>query len=212
MTTLLLTIIIALGGLLGVAVAWLGYRESHRNNVKADDEAVIKAIISAEMAPLHNQVASITTVLDAVKGQQTIDSGRLGTTLDRLAVLETKVEVFWKDVAMNVSKIIHSPDPRRANIDRLMKTYQRYLRNEGPYLTREQEKELHPILETMMNYEPGQPTDFPIYQGEQVAAGIMLAIMDNFHPRKEELRWMTRASMVKRVKPAAREFKGRPAK
>jgi len=182
-TSTLLTLVIAIGGLLGVIVTWLAYRETHRVGVIEKGDAHIKAIVQAEMKPLTDEQQELRNTLKQLAERQTqaqdqIDSNtqQVGRILDRLAILETKTEVFWKTVAMDAAKIIHSPDPRRKHIDDLLEAFM------AGSLTGSQEHELRLILESIRDFEPGpEPSTltFPVYPGEQIAAAILLRTMEH---------------------------------
>lgn len=56
----------------------------------------------------------------------TVHNGRRADTAqlaDRLARLETKVEVFWRSVSFSAAAALHSPRPEHAERDRLLEGY-----------------------------------------------------------------------------------------
>lgn len=185
MTALAFGIISALTAILLAAIGWLTYRETHRGNVEAADVAKIKAIIQAELQPLAQQIHDNTTKLNTLsdrqqemqKDTQQLHS-RLGGVLDRVAVLETKMEVFWKSVAMDAAKIIHSPDPRRRQVDRLIEAFQHAADGQG-MMSGDEYNQLREKLLFIRDWEPGMNSDFPIYPGEQFAAAVLLRTMDH---------------------------------
>lgn len=185
MTGLVLGIVSALTAVILAAIGWLTYRDAHRGSVENADVAKIKAMIQAELRPLAEQVHDLKSQSDAVAArqiQQQQDTRELsekqGRILDRLAVIETKIEVFWKAVAMDAAKIIHSPDPRRAVVDNLIEEFQRAADGHGVMPTEDYDK-LREILLFMRDWEPGMKSDFPIYPGEQFAAAVLLRTMDH---------------------------------
>ena len=151
-----LAVAYSISGVLATVIAWLAWRETHRGNLHARELEHIKAVVQVELKPLADK-------------QQVLHD----QVLERLARLETKVEVFWRSVAMDAAKIIHSPDPRRKHIDDLLDAFT------GGTITREQAGELRKILVKMRDWEPGEDAGFPVYQGEQVAAAILLRTMDH---------------------------------
>lgn len=42
---------------------------------------------------------------------------------ERIARMETKVEVFWKDVSFDAAKILHTPHPENARRDYLLERF-----------------------------------------------------------------------------------------
>lgn len=182
---LALGIVSALTAVMLAIIGWLTYRETHRDKVESADVAKIKAMIQAELQPLSQQVRDLKSQSDSVAARQIQQqqetrelSEKQGRILDRLAVIETKIEVFWKAVAMDAAKIIHSPDPRRAVVDNLIEEFQRAADGHGVMPTEDYNK-LREILLSMRDWEPGMNSDFPIYPGEQFAAAVLLRTMDH---------------------------------
>lgn len=175
-----LAVVSAIAAILGTVVIWLGYRDSRRNNARKQSVEEIKAIVHEEIKAFVDKQQEQGTRVDGVITRQQETTGdlheladKMGRVLDRLAVMETKIEVFWRSVAMDAAKIIHSPDPRRAHIDELLDAFM------GGSLTTEQAAELRKILVFLRDWEPGKPANFPVYPGEQVAAAILLRTMDH---------------------------------
>lgn len=175
-----LTIVGTLAGILATLVVWLGYRETHRISVRERGVEEIRNIVRDEVKTFATKQQELSNRADAIAIQQSEHTqelheinDKMGRILDRLAILETKIEVFWKSVAMDAAKIIHSPDPRRAHIDALLEAFM-----DGT-ITSDQVIELRKILAFLRDWEPGTPADFPVYTGEQVAAAILLRTMDH---------------------------------
>lgn len=175
---------VAISSVAGVAamfIAYLTYRERHRDRINQGETDKIKAIVHAEMESFTARQLELSTRLDNLITRQNQlaqdvhdQNVRIGTILDRLAVMETKIEVFWRSVAMDAAKIIHSPDPRRAHIDALLESFM-----DGT-MTPEEESDLRKVLVTMRDFEPGiSHLDFPVYPGEQIAAAILLRTMEH---------------------------------
>lgn len=170
----------SVAGVLGLGISYFAYRERRADRISTGEADRVKSIVHAETesitarqlelsAQLENIVTRQAQLIQDIRSQ----NDRIGTMLDRLAVLETKTEVFWRSVAMDAAKIIHSPDPRRKNIDELLDAFM------NGRLTPEQEAELRNILEVMRDYEPGVTSlTFPVYPGEQIAAAILLRTLD----------------------------------
>ena len=96
----------------------------------------------------------------------------------RLYVLETKMELFWRSVAIDSAKILHQPDARRSHIDKLLEALM------ADKLTEQGEAELRGYLVKIRNWEPGVDVGFPVHPGEQTAAAILLATMNHVLTRK----------------------------
>jgi hypothetical protein len=182
-----LAIVTAVSGVLAVLVTWLGYRLTKQSDVQARSDEHIKTLIKAELEPLIKQQADILSGLGQLRDQQVRLETALdkqtesqGRTLDRLAVLETKTEVFWKNVTMNATQILHSPDPARAHIDKLLEAFRDGKLDDRGYT------ELMGILEKVVAYEPGDDLGFPIHPGEQFAAGAILAVEEAMRAGERE--------------------------
>jgi TolA-binding protein len=175
-----LTVVYALSGVLAVVVAWLGYRDVHREGSFRRDQERIERIVQAALQPVQERQQDLNNRLERAAERQQDLQGELhdyvekqAKVLDRLAVLETKTEVFWKSVAMDVARIIHSPDPARVHIDALLDAFMSGTISPG------EAEELRGLLVKMRDWEPGDDIGFPVYAGEQVAAAILLRTMDH---------------------------------
>lgn len=182
----LISILTALAGIMAPAIGWLAWQETHRGNLRDREVERIKSVVQAALEPvtakqyeLDTWLRETNTRLDQCVSRQDQLSRDLrdyaekqDRVLERLVRLETQTEVFWKSVAMDAAKIIHSPDPARQHIDVLLEAFM-----DGT-ITPEQQAELRKILLIMRDWEPGAETDFPVYPGEQVAAAILLRTME----------------------------------
>jgi hypothetical protein len=171
-------------GVIGIVIAWLSYRENHSAAAQAALAETIKGIVKETLEPVVAKQAEATLLLGQMSERQNaLDAslkelqGKLGGVLDRVAILDTKVEVFWKNVAMDAAKIIHSPDPRRAHVDALIEDFQHAVRT-GTRLSPARDAELRRVLQVFMDWEPGKPSEFPIRDGEQALAAILYHTME----------------------------------
>lgn len=53
-------------------------------------------------------------------------------TRERIVALETKIEIFWKNVAFDNAKILHTPHPKNARRDELLEKFveEKFTKNE----------------------------------------------------------------------------------
>lgn len=181
--------------LLGVFMTVVAYRQRRSETLGKRTEDRIRQIVKDELDqftkdeldPFTAKQAQILSRLDRLEETQrqlTADvhgqARRTGAILDRVAVLETKIEVFWRSVAMDAAKIIHSPDPDRAHIDALLDSFM------AGTMTPVEEIELRAILEVIRDYDPAVAhLTFPVYPGEQIAAAILLRTMGYAMTSKE---------------------------
>jgi hypothetical protein len=90
---------------------------------------------------------------------------------ERVTIVETKMEVFWREIAGDMAKVLHHPEPSRARVDDLLDILMEAV------LTPGEARELSGYLEIIRDWEPGQAAPFKIFPGEQVAAAILLHTM-----------------------------------
>jgi hypothetical protein len=117
---------------------------------------------------------SIQTIVD-----DSLDR-KIGPVDKRLSVIETKMELFWQRIAIDMAKTLHHPEPSRARVDTLLDRFM------TGHLSTPDTDELRGYLEVIRDWEPGQIAPFMVYQGEQVAAAILLHTME--HVTNQEMR------------------------
>lgn len=166
-------------GLAGAIVAVFALWHSTRRESAEDRTRAMAQAISSGLAPVSARMdlldARIVGNNDKITDLVNADSrmaDRLGTVISRVEVLDTKMEVFWKSVALDAAKILHSPNPARRHVDELLEELM------NGTITATRKRELRGILEHVRDYHPGDPSDFPIYPGERVAAAILLRTME----------------------------------
>lgn len=174
-----LTMLASGGGVAGAAAAVLTYVMNRGTLREGRELKAVQGLVRSEMEPLAEhratsdvQLAQVTAQLTQVSAELGRLSDRQGKILDRLAVLETKIEVFWRNVAVDVARVLHSPNPARAHVDALLEQL-----IDGQ-LSSSQREELRELLTRIRDYHHGDPSEFPIYPGDQVAAAILLQTMD----------------------------------
>lgn len=173
------------GGLGGAYAAVMTYLENKGIHRSASRNENMANAIAGQLHPvteahsrLETTVSALTAdcqrITDAV-GRNTVAVAALS---DRITVLETKMEVFWRNVGIEVAKVLHSPNPARAHVDALLEALM------DGRITPAQSDELRGILQYIRDYHQGDKSDFPIYAGDQVAAAILLQTMGFVEPRK----------------------------
>lgn len=154
-------------------MAYLGWRAS-RGERHLDQ---IRELINACINPLVNRISLLEQHnIDTIQRNSDATDIAIGKAIQpiesRMAILETKVDVFWKQIAMDAAKILHQPDPRRARVDALLEAFME------DALSPQEELELRKILLKIRNWEPGQELEFPISDGEQAVAALLLRTMN----------------------------------
>jgi hypothetical protein len=173
------TIVGVVGGALGGTGTLMAYLLT-RGTVQQDKStSAVKGLVHTEIEPLllhrtsvDGQIAALAGQLGQLSADLAKMHDRQGTVLDRITVLETKIDVFWKNVALDVARVLHSPNPARAHIDELLEAFM------DGHLEPAQRANLKTILTEIRDYHQGDPSAFPIYPGDQVAAAILLQTMD----------------------------------
>ena len=160
---------LAVGTVAAALLAYIAIRRDFRSSGKESGEARIRELARAEQeglrdraaltdqraAQMGDRVARIDTTLDKVN--DTVDLVR-----ERLAGLEATQVRLIEQINMNLAKLIHQPDPRRAHIDHLLENFM-----EGT-LTGDERTELKKFLVMIRNYEEGRSVLlFPVYPGER---------------------------------------------
>lgn len=182
-----LSVVLAVTGLLSALGAVLLWLETRVGRKRAGAEDQVKHQIADALTPVTSQLSLLTQKLDthiAGEGEAIRSAVERGMQplVTQLGVLETKVQVFWQNVALSSAHVIHQPDPRRAHIDELIDAFTDYVRHGAPALTPEQTAELRGYLEQIASWEPGQVVGFPVVQGEQASAVQLLHTMEHAHP------------------------------
>lgn len=88
---------------------------------------------------------------------------------NRITALETKIEVFWKNVSYDAARVLHSPDPAHARMDELI---ERYL---DGMLTAEEVLELKQRLKQKVD-------DHSRDKSERMTASVMLNVLRQRFP------------------------------
>jgi hypothetical protein len=174
---LVVTLVTVICTALAVIISYKAYREAHgdRNSIKRD-AAVRQAVVSGT-AEVTQKLALLDERMTGFHGGfndkvQSLVERALKPTDIRLAQVETKVDLFKEQLALAMAQILHQPDPTRAEVDSLLESFM-----EGT-ISPDDLSELRRHLDQIRNWEPGQPSPYPIHPGEQVAAAILLNTMD----------------------------------
>jgi hypothetical protein len=173
------------GGACGAAAAVMSYVLSRRSVDEGKQRRATQSLVHDEIEPLllhraetDGQVTALAAQLSQLSSDIAKLHDRQGAVLDRITVLETKMEVFWKNVALDVARVLHSPNPERAHVDELLEAFMNGNLSPG------ERHDLKRLLVEIRDYHHGDPSAFPIFPGDQVAAAILLQTMDLVHGGK----------------------------
>lgn len=165
----------ALGGGYAGIMSYLDGRGMRRSTMRKEAVAAAVAEHLKPMTEIHQRMEAEIGALtgDCHRVTDAVDKNSLVLTglSDRITVLETKMEIFWKNVGVELARVLHSPNPARAHVDALLEAWM------DNRITPDERQELRGLLEYIRDYHQGDESDFPVYAGDQVAAAILLQTM-----------------------------------
>lgn len=91
----------------------------------------------------------------------------------RVVVVETKMDSFLQQIALDLARVLHHPEESRKHVDGLIDRFVDGTINE------QEVEDLKENLKIIRDWEPGFEAPFKIFEGEQVAAAILLHAMDH---------------------------------
>lgn len=167
-----LSIALGVTSALGASGTFLYWRDN-RGVIRQQQ---LKEHVEHTMKPLSENVAAISQRTDHLENQLTATveasvTRSLQPVREDIAVLKNQVEVFWRQVGLDMAKVLHQPDPARAEVDALLEELME------DTLSPEGELELRRWLVKIRNWEPGKDIGIPVQPGEQTAAAILLRAM-----------------------------------
>lgn len=171
MSSALVTILTVLGGVLAgvgtvLAVLYTRARNS-RDDLRASvrDEEALKAVADGAQRQAQAAADAVTGLRGEVTGLRDMVNA-LGS---RASILESKMDVFWRSVAFDVSKILHSPHPGWEELDALLEKFREQAL--GPGEMTALEGHLRDMVEG--RWEPAEVT-----RADQVAASLLLRAIE----------------------------------
>lgn len=188
MISIAISIVLAIVAVTSSYIAWHQYRLNRSDHVDTELRATIRQTASEALEPIRTTLAAHTVQLTqhADRDARTEDSIKQNSVYirdltDKMTQMSVKVDMYWttlEQLAMNAAKGLHQPHPERARLDHLLEAF-----IEGT-LTGDERTELKKLLVLIRNYEPGGPRlEFPVLQGEQTFAAILLSTMDMVDPQ-----------------------------
>lgn len=155
----------------GVLMIWQWIRDRHKKYIDQAIKDKLEQALKGFSEEITKRIES--SIRDEVdESYHKVKEEFLDSLDRRVTVMETKVEVFWQRIAVDVAKVLHHPEPSRARVDELLEVLM------SGSMTSEDARELCGYLEIIRDWEPGNKAPFTVFQGEQVAAAILLHAMD----------------------------------
>lgn len=167
----LVTFLTVLGTVLGgigtvLAVLYARARSSRDDLKTAVQEAAAAKAAQEEIRRLavsaQDAVAALRSEVRGLRSEVTAHDSRV-------SILESKMDVFWRNVAFDVSKILHSPHPGWGDLDALLEKFQ------AQDITAPEMASLEDQLRDMVEgrWEPADVT-----RADQVAASLLLRAIE----------------------------------
>lgn len=152
----------------GTAIAVLSYRTAARKDTQALHDDTVRRICAAVV---KEALDPVNAKLDAITSQQ--------------VELKTKVDLFWEGIAKQLSHLLHSPHPERAELDGLLEKLAPDLPGRLVPAERLRLKDILSQIAASKDATQVAVTDneggvqtMPIKPGEQFGAGLLLAALD----------------------------------
>ena len=170
-TGTLIAVLGVAGALLGGAGSFLGYwysraqraRDDARAETKAQEEARREeAAVRLLAQSAYDLAAAQRSEVHGLRSEVTAQDGRV-------SILESKMEVFWRNVAFDVSKILHSPHEGWEGLDALLEKFQ--AREISPPEMADLETQLRDMVE-------GRWVPAAVTRADQVAASLLLRAIE----------------------------------
>jgi hypothetical protein len=171
----------------GSAVAaWVSVHFTRRGHDKVDRAAEIKQVVQEAFHPLDMRLLSLEGQCNNMP--ITIDSlivRALKPIEAQLGTLNTKIDPVWKaleELAVDMAKNLHHPDPDRADFDRLLDHFMAHT------LTADEDLSLRRYLNKIKTGTAGYSEDlgFTVDDGEPTYAAILLRTMELSRIRRRQ--------------------------
>lgn len=155
----------------GATGSFLGFVYLRHRNAREDlaAETKAKAEVRAYLEATHKVAQAAQDSADAGRAETRGLRSEVTAQESRVAILESKMDVFWRNVAFDVSKILHSPHPGWEDLDVLLEKFQ------VRAITAAEMADLETQLRDMVEgrWEPAEVT-----RADQVAASLLLRAIE----------------------------------
>lgn len=178
MSEALVTVLSVLGGVLaGVgamfAVLYARARDAREDLRKAvrSEEALKSAAEDAQRVAQAavDAVTGLRGEVTGLRGEVRGSAAQVSAIDTRTSLLESKMEVFWRNVAFDVSKILHSPHPGWEGLDALLEKFR------DQAITSPEMAVLEDHLRAIVD---GQWEQSEVSRADQVAASLLLRAIE----------------------------------
>jgi hypothetical protein len=156
--------------------AWMSVHFTRKSHDRVDRAAEMKQIVQEAFHPLDVRVLNLESQCNNMP--VTIDSlivRALKPIEAQLIAQNTKIDPVWRaleELAVDMAKNLHHPDPDRAEFDTLL---DHFMNNT---LTADEDLALRRLLNQVKTWRPGVDLGFTVYDGDPTYAAILLRTME----------------------------------
>ena len=155
----------------GIFMFWEWMRKRHKKFIEETVEDELNTALTGFSEDLMKKIE--TVIREKVDtAYRRIKEDFLDPLDRRVIAIETKIDVVWQSISIDMARILHHPEPTRLRVDELLDILM------AGTLTQAEANELSQYLSIIRDWEPGQDAPFTVFQGEQVAAAILLHTME----------------------------------
>jgi hypothetical protein len=166
------------------AAAWFGVHMSRSTRNKEDRAAEMRQAVHDGIHPIDLRVLKLQTQCDnMVPTVNGLIVAALEPVKTQLNTLNTKIDPVWKaleELAVDMAKNLHHPDPDRAEFDALLDHFM------AGTLTVDEDLNLRRLLNQVKTYRPGDNIGFTVHDGEPTYAAILLRTMELSRIRRRQ--------------------------
>jgi hypothetical protein len=164
--------------------AWVGVHFTRKSHDRVDRAAEMKQVVQDAFHPLdmrvlalEGQCTGMPVTIDALVARA------LKPIEAQLSTLNTKIDPVWRaleELAVDMAKNLHHPDPDRADFDNLLDHFMSHT------LTTDEDLRLRRYLNAVKSWRPGIDLGFTVYDGEPTYAAILLRTMELSRIRRNQ--------------------------
>lgn len=174
------------GTVAAAVAAWFSVHLTRRGHKREDRKAEFEQIVQKANHPLDNRLLALEGQCNNMP--VTIDSliiRALKPIEAQLSTLNTKIDPVWRaleELAVDMAKNLHHPDPDRAELDALLDHFMAHT------LTEPEDLVLRRYLNKIKTVMAGYNTElgFTVYEGEPTYAAILLRTMELSRIRRRQ--------------------------
>jgi hypothetical protein len=166
--------------------AWFSVHITRRSHDKDDRKAEIKQAVQEGFHPLDGRILALESQCNNMP--VTIDSlivRALKPIEAQLVAQDTKIDPVWRaleELAVDMAKNLHHPDPDRAELDTLLDHFMAHTLTDAEDLVLR--RYLNTIKTVTAGYNPA--LGFTVYDGEPTYAAILLRTMELSRIRRRQ--------------------------